>query len=476
MDSQHAPRGHGVCGGTDSCFARGGHAVAVVVALLLAGCTGDTPAPSASATGRSSQDQRQPSSDSQQVELQRLIEAYRLAHRTFHEVVVDWRATEEAFEDAERALQDSHERILTFIEKDVDATADAFREATAAQTEEDRLLWMNFIHTLVGLGIISEAHHEAREDALANVDVIAEFHTLYPEAQGTFVYYRGDLRDVWWESAAVLHGRYQLDLAVPVVLAQDGRRVLETGEPEFTLHEYDDAGDPAELAQFGPETWEKIKAAQGRIEDVLEQIITGDPVDVNRGLIELYERILAETDDESERAGIRFLIDTLGSADEIAAASAAAAEHAIEHIDVIREFHETYPEASSSFGRFAVGWAYPDEVIPWRSEVVLHGRYELTMELNVGLSEDGRRIVRTEEPTFYLNERRWVQRLPDGRLSIAYDPTHVPQRFGSDAWRRLAAADGDLSVLGFDVVTDDPIEESPDPAPQIWFPAQPVDP
>ncbi|MFA9479422.1 hypothetical protein ACERK3_14125 [Phycisphaerales bacterium AB-hyl4] len=373
-------------------------------------------------------------------------------------------------------MQATHERILAFIEEDVQATADAFRQATAAGTDEDRLLWMDFIQTLVGLGVIREAHYEARQDALASVDVIADFHALYPEAQGAFVYHRSDLNDVWWESGAVLYGRYELELSVPVTLSQDLRRVVEAGEPEFTLYEHGEAGEPVEPMRFGVKMWEKVKAAQGRIEHVFEQITVDDPVDLEQDLIALYEQQLAETDDEHERTAIEFLIQTLRSADEIDEAHEAATEHAVEHVEVIHEFHRLYPEATSSFGGFAAGWADAQEMIPWRSEALLHGRYELTLQLDVGLSEDGRRIVRTGEPVFYLNERRWVQRLPDGRLSIWYDPTHRPQQFGAEEWRKVVAADGDLSVLRFEVIADEPIEESPDPAPPKAFPAQPVDP
>lgn len=448
----------------------------VCAALFFSGCTEDVSVPSSPTEDEVSHALRQPPADLQQADLDETIEAYRLAHRRFYEVAANWRATEQAVQDAEQELQATHERVLAFIEEDVHSTADAFREATAAGAEGDRLLWMNFIQTLVGLSIIDEAHHEARQDALTNIDVIADFHALYPEAQGAFVYHRGDLDDVWWESVAVLYGRYQFELALPVTLSEDLRRIVEAGEPAFTVHEYEEAGESVKRVQFGLDTWEKVKAAQGRIEHVFERITVDDPVDLEQDLIPIYEQGLAETGDEHEREAIESQIRTLRNADEIHDAYEEATEHAIEQVEVIREFHKLFAEATSSFGRFAAGWADAREMIPWRSEVVLHGRYELTLQLDVGLSEDGRRVVRTSEPVFYLDERRWVQRLPDGRLSIAYDPTHHPQQFGLEEWRKVVAADGDLSGLGFEVITDEPIGESPDPAPPEAFPAQPVDP
>lgn len=425
---------------------------------------------------RSAEDRHAALPEPMKAELQEAVATYRVARQRFTDLAVDWQASEQAYEEAERALNAAHGQILAYIEQDAMAVADAFRAATAAGTEADQELWIAFIQTLTGLGVIPEARYEARQDALSNVPVIAQFHATYPDAQGDFTYHRGEVGDVWWESVALLHGRYQLDVAVPVRISQDLRRVIEVGEPEFTLSDYEEAEDPDKWLRFGSQTWQKLKQAEGRIEDVFEGIVTDDPIDVQQGLIEQYEQMLAATDDEHERAALEQIIRLMKSRDDITSAQEAAQQHAIENVAVIREFHEHYPDAVASFGGYASGWADSRVLIPWHSEVHLHGRYELTLTMEVGLSEDGRRVVRAAEPIFYLHEREWVQRLPDGRLSISYDPTHVPQQFGRDAWERIVAADGDLSVLGFEVIEDQPVAESPDPAPRRAYPLEPVNP
>ena len=57
---------------------------------------------------------------------------------------------------------------------------------------------------------------------------------------------------------------------------------------------------------------------------------------------------------------------------------------------------------------------------------------------------------------FQLNEVEKIERLEDGRFYVSYAPDSQ-RRFGGREWKRLYEARGDLSVLGIQLMKDQPI-------------------
>ncbi|MCC5849275.1 MAG: hypothetical protein JJU29_14405 [Verrucomicrobia bacterium] len=139
--------------------------------------------------------------------------------------------------------------------------------------------------TLLGHNL--ESYNKAKDDALRSVDVIKDFHGMYPDAIGHFSYYTGVVRDTIWGSTTYLHGRYILVMRVPVELSDDRTRIVGSGEPTFHLRQVthidilEDGRFSQHLGkgwQFDHKKWKELKNADGRIEDVFPNISTDKPV------------------------------------------------------------------------------------------------------------------------------------------------------------------------------------------------------
>lgn len=118
------------------------------------------------------------------------------------------------------------------------------------------------------------SYKSAQQDALANVEVIREFHAIYPQAFSYFSHYTSDSV---WNSEILLYGRYELTLQVPVRLSENKRNIVGVGEPLFELVEYThierlEGGGLSLISgdgwQFGLSEWKQLKQAEGRIEKV----------------------------------------------------------------------------------------------------------------------------------------------------------------------------------------------------------------
>lgn len=136
----------------------------------------------------------------------------------------------------------------------------------------------------------------------------------------------------------------------------------------------------------------------------------------------------------------------------------------------VSAFERLYPGSEHFISYYNGAYGQPR----WNSQTIIHGRYELTMQFDIAIDHSGTKVTAIEPPQFWLGQRSHVQRLPDGRLSITYAPSGSAQ-FGAAEWKKLVASGGDLSVLGIGFVDKTPIAESPDPAPQVAFPALPLD-
>ena len=90
----------------------------------------------------------------------------------------------------------------------------------------------------------------------------------------------------------------------------------------------------------------------------------------------------------------------------------------------------------------------------WNTEVFFGGRYTLTMQVDVEIDYEARRIIRlVGEPVFYLQEVENITLLPDGRAVAVYSiRSQRDKPFGLLEWNKIYKAKGDLSVIGFKTI------------------------
>ena len=118
----------------------------------------------------------------------------------------------------------------------------------------------------------------------------------------------------------------------------------------------------------------------------------------------------------------------------------------------VSSFATLFPHADHFISYFTATYGQPR----WNSKVVLHGRYVLTMQFQIDIDRDASQIHARTQPSYTLVEVAAIQRDQDGRLRISYTSTQL--HFGPTEWQRLQSSGGDLSVLGIDVVLDEPVE------------------
>jgi hypothetical protein len=93
----------------------------------------------------------------------------------------------------------------------------------------------------------------------------------------------------------------------------------------------------------------------------------------------------------------------------------------------------------------------------WNSEVIVEGRYELTMQVETRISDRFDRVLSVcSEPQFYVCEIERVDILPDGRAKASYSDNQ--KQFGLKEWQKVVSADGDLSAAGIKFVREKPVK------------------
>jgi hypothetical protein len=112
----------------------------------------------------------------------------------------------------------------------------------------------------------------------------------------------------------------------------------------------------------------------------------------------------------------------------------------------VSDFVRLFPNAAVQYRYFTPG---PEP--GFDLTVILHGRYELTMQLPVTFDSSGDKVVGYGEPAFYLVEAEKVE----GR-SVSY-ATSGARQFGSAEWRRLVASHGDFGAIGYTMIKDQPV-------------------
>ena len=93
----------------------------------------------------------------------------------------------------------------------------------------------------------------------------------------------------------------------------------------------------------------------------------------------------------------------------------------------------------------------------WNTETFIAGRYRLSMEIEVQLDRNARRVEKiVGNPTFYLFEIRKV--LDDnGQIGCSYNSSKQ-LIFGLAEWKKIYESGGDFSTIGYTLRRDDPVE------------------
>lgn len=91
----------------------------------------------------------------------------------------------------------------------------------------------------------------------------------------------------------------------------------------------------------------------------------------------------------------------------------------------------------------------------WNSVAYFGGRYELTMQVSVEI-ESATSGHMTGEPKFRLLEVTDVESSPSGQVGASFGRNF---NFGLVEWQKVFAADGDYSVIGFEINRDPPVPD-----------------
>ena len=131
----------------------------------------------------------------------------------------------------------------------------------------------------------------------------------------------------------------------------------------------------------------------------------------------------------------------------------AAEANGLRSIPEARQFAAEFPDSIHFISHYT-GSAGPPI---WNSKVGLNGRYVLSMSFAIDFDQDRKTPSRVAEPRFHLRKVSGIKLRPDGSVGgISYSDHQTV--FGADDWQRLIQADGDVSVVGFEIDTDRELE------------------
>jgi len=130
----------------------------------------------------------------------------------------------------------------------------------------------------------------------------------------------------------------------------------------------------------------------------------------------------------------------------------AALADATNSIPYAADFVRLFPGAKS-FLSYYTGVAGPSSL---NTEIYLFDRYQLVMKIPVTFNQERDKIRGFGDPEFRLLEILKIGRAPNGNLSIQY--VAAGQRsFGAGDWKRVVAAGGNFSAIGYTCITNSPV-------------------
>ena len=117
----------------------------------------------------------------------------------------------------------------------------------------------------------------------------------------------------------------------------------------------------------------------------------------------------------------------------------------------ISDFIRTFPGAEVNY-RYFTSTDEPGFDVG----VDLHERYELRMQLPVHFDSERRKVIGYGEPQFSIWEVVTVTRGPSGIAQETFNPGGE-RHFSSAEWGSLVAHGGDFAVIGYAIVTNQPV-------------------
>jgi len=118
----------------------------------------------------------------------------------------------------------------------------------------------------------------------------------------------------------------------------------------------------------------------------------------------------------------------------------------------VKAFNSLFTKTTNFISYFTGDFGQPR----WNSIAGIHGRYELTMQFDVDVNRTNSTLRSKTDPQFFLVEIQSIDLLPDGRVSIGYNPL-TQHKFGTKEWEILIRASGDFKSIGINLIKDSPI-------------------
>ena len=145
------------------------------------------------------------------------------------------------------------------------------------------------------LNDLKTGYDASLEDAKRTIPYAVEFLRLFPQAAAYWSYYTGGAGSPSLNIEALLYGRYEMSMQVPVVFQGDRRSIRSFGDPDFLLQEISEVkqvvrvgstgsvtnllvGKQGDLSRrFGPAEWRQVVARGGDLSVVGIPIVTNSP-------------------------------------------------------------------------------------------------------------------------------------------------------------------------------------------------------
>jgi hypothetical protein len=124
----------------------------------------------------------------------------------------------------------------------------------------------------------------------------------------------------------------------------------------------------------------------------------------------------------------------------------------LKQIPQAREFKMFFPSAYVTISNFA--GSPGTQTLTLRTQ--LHDRYELIMKTDLVFDKERTMLLKHGVPMFVFLEIESVGKIEFGKTQVSFN-SDSQRRFGIKEWKKVAAANGDLSVLGITVITNQPI-------------------
>jgi hypothetical protein len=108
-------------------------------------------------------------------------------------------------------------------------------DSNSSQTKIDEI--MSYFSE-ANVNQLENAYISAEKAALQQIEVIADFHKLYPEAGGVFTHFASDAPErVKWTSRTFVYDRYIFQMTLYITLDRDYETVRSHSNPEWFLME-----------------------------------------------------------------------------------------------------------------------------------------------------------------------------------------------------------------------------------------------